>query len=637
MRKRNIENFNDYRRTSHYNPLFDKITNAFDYFILERGMSDEFMLENLYVDERTEDIIVSRRLYELWHKRPQTISRGGNIHANIQKDENAGLVYLLLGKKGTGKTITLKHFSYDIKKTESKTGIVNVIYLDLVTDRGDKSFLENIPNTLIKRIYDTIKKDEYEKKMGDLSDYLTCPSQMRRLDTLYESFDDAEIARRILDNKHKAIQDLFKLLQSIKYETYLIIDNIDDFPKKAVENIINMCCKLMQDYKLKCIIALRDYWNPQSLDFSDRYICSYYLTKPDIFKILEQRLALIPEDNIKDGCEVKYKKQDTGEWVSITLEPKDIIDTLRRSIKNITQEKAEHEKLYKLANYNVREHLHNIYHFFHSPYLYSKPMFLQSIIEIIKKTDDDYIGETRKVKFFDFIECAMAVHALCYDEKASKIFNMFCHEHNYGNDDYNYRNTLIYVRILQSIRRRANAKQKVIDNLEAVGYNGDALRRAIDKLLEKALIESIEGATEEYAKEISISGKGIIYLDELINEYIYLLFVCDAVPMPSHYQEDIIEKFGNNDVLLSRGGNLSTKHKSVTAFVNFIRSEEQNEKEHCPEDKQDFLEEIREGGIATRMGDCVEQTIRKMNAGQKDIRNTQKPEDFKFTNKEEII
>lgn len=54
MRLPNIKNADDfdkkYRRTDSNNPLFDLLTNEFDAAMLERDLSDEVVLDNLFVD-----------------------------------------------------------------------------------------------------------------------------------------------------------------------------------------------------------------------------------------------------------------------------------------------------------------------------------------------------------------------------------------------------------------------------------------------------------------------------------------------------------------------------------------------------------------------------------------------------------
>jgi hypothetical protein len=284
----------------------------------------------------------------------------------------------------------------------------------------------------------------------------------------------------------------------------------------------------------------------------------------------------------------------------------------------------DHGKMFALANHNIREHLFNVYHFFHSPYLYSKPIFNQDLIEKMNQIDknyEEYCGDyyedketMRKPQFFDLLESAMAIHTLYYDRESSKIFNIFfhgCEDKASENIVYDYKNTLIYVRILQSIKGVEN-KEHIIERLRLFGYGDEALRNAINILLEKALIESVQGCREESITDISKSEKGKLYLSDLIKEYTYLLFVCDAVPMPDIYKEDILDKFGSDDIPLNRGS-LAVKNSSVIKFIEFIKKEEEAEFDFCPREHRPALSEIRgDDGISEPMRACVNKTIEKM-------------------------
>ena len=608
-RTANIEDFNKHRRSTN-NPLFDLLTSAFDHELLEMSRTKEYVLNNLFIDTRTDERIVREKLFDLWKTSPRNVDKTEVLHSHT--NGASGFTYLLLGKKGTGKSITLNRFSSDI--TLEANDNTHIIFLDLITKKSDQAFLEQLPNSLIEEIYDSIKEGRHPQN-GDLTAYLIDMPKMRQLDEAYTYLADADVAKYVLENKAETIAKLFQLL-SFDHETYLIIDNVDDFPLQHIKIIIDKCVDLMQNYKLKCIVALREYWNPQNLDIDDQNICSFYLTKPDILKILMKRLELIPIENVKKKYEIQYGKH------TLDIKPEDIIDTFKRIMTYIVENDRVHHELYELANHDIREHFFNIYNFFHSPYLYAKPMFVQVLIdklaELAKADGHSVPLNVRKPRFFDFLECAMAIHSLCYDEQASRIFNIFFHKVSRPDRDYNYENTLIFIRIMQCVSGIAEDKEQVLSILEKIGYSKERLCKAIDVLFKNALIESVQGNQLEHAQEISLSAKGKIYLSKLIYEYVYLLYVSDAVPMPDQYKEDIVEKFGGKDDFpIVQRGTLQIKHRSVHKFIEFISEEENREKSHCPSDFHSLLDRIRgEGGIAQKMAAHAEHTMNIMtNAG----------------------
>jgi len=615
MRESNIGgNFEKYRRSGVNNPLFDLLTNEFDDFMLEKGLSDDFILSNLFVDNRAEGDSDSSRIYNLWERRTKGISRHEDLKSNIALNDDR-LVYLLLGKKGTGKTITLKHFARKIQKDAGYPDDLHIIYLNLMTKKHENFFLKSLEyqdhvDSLMEKVYDTILNDKSKKDItnGSLLSYLTDVDKARLLNEKYRYYQNDKDVMDDIDNKRiDTIKNLFRHLSFNEHKTYLIIDNIDDFPITSIKNIIDRCIELTQDYNLKCIVALRSYWNPQNLKIDDKNIASYYLNNPNIYDIVMKRLELIPIDRITSVYTITYGTH------SISIDAEETKNTFKAIVDNIIKSSDIHNKMYEFANHDVREHLFNIYNFLHSPYLYSKPVFTKAMIEKIREIDESVSFERiRPPQFFDFIECAMAIHALCYDTAASKIINIFFHNYDYGNEIYDYHNTLIFIRILQSIGTHKAKKEDVIKKLRSIGYNDAALRDAINFLLDKALIESVQGNREIFAEVLSVSVKGMIYLKELIYEYTYLLFVCDDVPMPDNYKEDIEEKFGDEDIPIFRGS-LDTKNESVAKFIEFISEEEKCEELYCPSSSKGTLEQIRgESGISEIMRAWVEETIKKM-------------------------
>jgi hypothetical protein len=609
-----------YRRKRFHNPLFNILTDEFDNVFIEKNLSIEHILENFYVDERSSEGITNERLYSLFTSKPHHINKAKDLLT--QFDDFPGMVYLLLGKKGTGKTITLRHFINKLNNnTLQNKNRLAIAYLDLRPKKTDRAFLDGLPNTFFDELFFTIKRE-----IPSISQYLEIPSSIKELDKSYKYLSDETLIQRVLDNKTEALEFLFNYTSLSKYEIYLIIDNVDDFPIISIKRVIDKCIDLKNKFNLKCIVALRDYWNPQNLNIDDTNICSCYLSKPDIYKIVLRRLETVPIDHITKKVAFKYGGK------RLVLEPTDIIDTFNRIIKDLTDDKELHEELYQLSNYNTREHLRNIYNFFHSPYLYTRPIFIRSLIEKIEEIDPDFsIEKSRKSRFFDFLECLMAIHSLCYDLDSSEIFNVFFHEYQYD-EGYNYQNTLIYIRILQSLPRTRSSvnKEQIIERLESVGYNSKAIRDSINTLLKKSLIESTHGVREIDAIELSISVKGIIYVEKLIYEYSYLQFICDAVPMPDKYKIDILEKFGNEEIPLERG-NLMLKHESVNKFIKFIEEEEEHEESNCPPKFKALLGRIRyDTRTSDIMRDHADYAMSKMIAFSK--RRTKKIEKVSVIN-----
>lgn len=604
-RKPNILDLDLYRRDRFHNPLFDLITDDFDNAFLEKNLDDEYILDHFYVDDRSDESVTNERLLSLFTSKPHLICRSKDLFSKI--DSDPGMVYLLLGKKGIGKTLLLKYFFNQIKYHGKYLPIERTLlsYLDLKSKKSDSHFLNSLPTTLVEELFFYIKREDLS-----LSSYLSIPSKIREIDNSYMYIeDDSSLVQRVLDNKQEALEFLFTWATKQQIDLFLIFDNVDDFPGKAIKAIIDKCIELKDKFNAKCVVALRDYWNPHALSITDINICACHLGKPDIYNIVKNRLNCIPVKNISKVITFDYGGKN------VTLDAKDVISSFDAIVRDLTQSKKElHDQLYQLSNYNTRDHLRNIYHFFHSPYLFTRPNFIRSLIDKIKNVDSNFVIEKpRKIRFFDFLESFMAIHTLCYDFKASCIFNLFHHEWLYGNG-YNYMNVLIYIRVLQDLplTKASVKKDQVIAHLSAIGYQEPSIRDALDKLLEEALIESADGSREVDVENISISTKGLVYINKLIYEYSYLLFISDAVPMPDEYKIDIVDKFGNEDIPLERGS-LTLKHESVLKFAEFLAREEETEKKICHPDYRFLLDRIIDGDKTSNiMRDKVEYTMSKM-------------------------
>lgn len=597
IRTPNIVNFDSFRREKDHNPLFNLLTNDFDNAFLEKKLGDEFIINNYFVASRSGESVTHDKLFELWPTKP-TIVKNVEELSNISSDP--GMVYFLLGKKGIGKTIFLKYYLSKIFNKKDRNSIN--IYLDLKDKKSDKKFKDSLPSSMVNEIFLHLKRNNTL-----YADYLTKPDKIREIDDSYKYMDDNTLAKRVLNRKGEAIEFFLNWANNNNIKIFLIIDNIDDYSVSSIKSIVDKCVEIKSKFSAICIIALRDYWNPKSLKIDDANICSCYLGKPDVYEIVMKRLNSIDIEGITKKVYINFAGNE------IILDKNDIKQTFEEISREAFKEKKDlHDFLYKLTNYNTREHLQNIYYFYHSPYLYSRPNFISSLIKKIKAKEPGYeIDEPRGIKYFDFLECFCAIHSLCFDIKASQIFNLFYHKWYYDGE-YNYKNTLVFIRILQIAGNIPVKKAYIIENLKCIGYPEEAIRDAINILLEKALLESDDGLNEKDVEEVRISIKGSLYIAEIISSYSYLVFINDTVPMEDKYKVNIYEKFGNEKIPLERG-NLQIKHESVRKFVDFVREEEREEEKLCPERCINTLQRIKgDKNIGTVLRFKIEATIRKM-------------------------
>lgn len=599
----------DLRRYHDHNPLYDLLPEEFDKAFLEHKLNLDYILNNYYVDKRDDESVTNESIFSHFMKLPKKISSSKDLARYTNDPENFGLVYLLIGKKGIGKTTLLRHFIIKYINTLENRKSILPIYFDLKTRKRDKKFLLGLPDSLLQEIYKQVRDNERQ-----IYKYFVQPEYMKKLDQAYENLDNSDLAKYFLEHRDVVVYDLLRYLNSNNFELIFVIDNIDDFGENYVNIIIDWCERIKTDYGVKCVIAVRDYWTPKMLKIEDSKLCSMHLSRPNAREILKARLNKI-DTGQSSGKNIilEYDKKE------VVLTSEDIISSFNKIIEDLTTSKQTQyilHDIFKLTNYNMRDFLYNMYYFFHSPYLYSRPNFIKAVSENIREIDKSVnIGHMRPLRFFDFLECFMTPHALCYDIVDSRICNIFFHKWKYS-EGHNYRNTLIFIRILQiapEMNYQTIKKDYIINQLNNVGYYDDeAIKDAITKLLHYALLESPNGVCYEDVNEVRLSPKGQLYLDKLALEYSYILYIADEVPMEKSYKVDINKKFGDEPIPLERG-DLNLKHESVRNFIRFLRQEEVYEQEACPKDKIDLLDIIKNGeDIHKKISLNIEVTIDKM-------------------------
>lgn len=606
MRSPNIVNHEDYRRDK-FNPVFDIITGEFDNNFKELSLSLDYVIKKFYVDSRTSEGVTNAKILKLFSITGEKVSGIDDFVSPFKK--STGLVYLLLGKKGLGKTTLVYNFAYKSQKGKVE-GIDHndcMIYLDLKNLRYDNQFKQNLPQSLIELIFDTIEKDSHR-----FSKFFKNPSYTRKLHKIYKvKKNNEDVVTRVYDNKVEAVNYLFDWLKNKDTNVFVLVDNLDDFDKYSIRSIFDLCYKFKESFAVKCILTLRDWWTPNMLNATDRISCSKHLMKPDIYSIIKKRIYNVDHSKLQGELTFTYDSIH-----QITLNTKDLLDIFNKIVVELTSKKYAplFEKILRMSNFNIRELLVNIYHFFHSSYLISSPIFINIIAEKIRSIDPTAaIDPARPLRFHDFLQNMMAVHSLCYDTKDSEIFNIFHHDYPYENGPC-YKNLLIFPRMLQFLysSNRAFAVREVVHVMDRIGYEGKAALDAIIVLLNNALIESTHGIDINEDNDIRISAKGEIYLKEIMTEYTYLVFVNDAVPMEKKYKVDVVEKFGDEEIVILKGS-LHAKNRSVDLFIDFIKKNEKEEFSGCKSKYQSTLMRIRgDKQISMAMVESYELTKSRM-------------------------
>ena len=154
----NITDMRPYRRKRFHNPLFNNAIDDFDNIFLEKNVTVDHVLDNFYVDVRTGKNFTNERIFSLFASQPKEIKKAMDLASNIVK--NPGMIYMLLAKKGHGKTIALRQFKRECLRNKKylSTEKCGIAYLDLKTKKYDNNFLKNLPSSLMTELFYTIKR-----------------------------------------------------------------------------------------------------------------------------------------------------------------------------------------------------------------------------------------------------------------------------------------------------------------------------------------------------------------------------------------------------------------------------------------------------------------------------------------------
>ncbi len=394
-RTTNIGDMTGRRRSGFFNPVFDAMTRRFDEAFHERHLSDDFILQHFYVDRRAGGANDAAKILELFESAASSeASSTADVATGLTA--NPGMLYMVLGKRGTGKTVFLKHLMRTIASDgrPDDTPKRSFVYLDLRPKKSNTGFLDDLPTAVLEEMFYEIKRNS-----PLLKPYLEEPDCIRQIDPAYQHMDPSVLVQRVMDNKAEALELLFHHTQETGHQVYVVMDNIDDFPVSAVRTVLDVCFELKSKFSLECIVALRDQWTPQRLDIVDANICCFFLKPPDIAKVVSRRLDYVCSAEVTASVLLTYGGKE------IVLEPGDLLGLLRHIVNGIEDDPALATDLFRLSNYDTREHLMNMYHFFHSPYLFSMPCFTKALVEKIRRIDPEFSTEPpRRVRLFDFLE-----------------------------------------------------------------------------------------------------------------------------------------------------------------------------------------------------------------------------------------
>lgn len=592
-----------YAKDTH-NPIYKLFSDLFDEILLQKTLDEDNIDLDFYVDSRSSEHASNENIMYHWTPTPVIIESSLIFKTAIK---TSGLVYFLLGKKGIGKSTLLFHNIRMIKNNIDTLPI----YLDLKSYKSDVSFHREVHDKIPKLIYKHIIHNEL-----NFHEYLTDFNKLRSIDFRYKALPDETLSSLFISNPLSVLDAFFNFLKITNKQVYLVLDNIDDWPIKSINGLIDICVKLKSEFNIKCILALRDYWTPKNLNIDDVSFNSLLLTKPDFSEIINRRLGIISSKAIKQKRAKQLFIEINKELKPILITTEELINIYKSLVYEIHKEKQLQNDLFKLANCNTRDYILFIYYFFHSIYLSTLPVFEHILSKKINQFIPEFeIEPMREIKFRDFLKNNLAIHSHCLDIDNSRIFNIFYHKYKYREGE-EFRSSLMFLRILGNVTLHSPFKiNNLLQDLSEIGYPKEATIHALEQLIVASLIESPEGVSIHQIKDIFLSIKGEIYLTRVIYEFNYLLYISDAVPMPDSYKVSIKDKFGEEDMPFERGGSLNKKIEGVTQFISFLMEEENEEEKIMHTSKISILNRYKIESLFKSIDEEMNKTIQKLRQG----------------------
>jgi len=140
---------------------------------------------------------------------------------------------LFRGRKGNGKTVTLKKLAQRIQEEAQQPDKLHILFLNMLYKKFADSFLRRLEgedniDIILSLLRNAILDNDSSILLqgSSLGCYLNEPSKMKDLSSLYKFYDDKKIAEHMDANRIDTMRNLFRHLKENKHKTYLFIDNI---------------------------------------------------------------------------------------------------------------------------------------------------------------------------------------------------------------------------------------------------------------------------------------------------------------------------------------------------------------------------------------------------------------------------
>lgn len=498
---------------------------------------------------------------------------------------------ILIGTAGAGKTTFIKYFTEVLLNNKNKSNRP-FIYIDfrLFTSqivRDTKfiynSIIEQIENeypelnltkySILKIIY----KNEIDKKKQGTWSYL-----LNDENKLNEA-----ISKLIDENQSDSLKHLMKiseyLLHTCRKRMCIVFDNADQLDDADQKEVFLLGNSINRSLKAIVIISLREgyfYKWKNKPPFNAYQSIVYHITAPPYSDVIEKRIKYV-------------MTQFNFQELSLRAENKLVTfqnGSLEHLFKNL------YETLFNSKNSDVMEFLEETSYPNTRLGLEIFKSFLLSGHSKITEYMSFAYGIGEGIPIWEFFKSIALDSNFYYETNKSKIVNLFYPSKSNSNHFTKIRIlNLLHLKLKNSSKRKEYfVISEITNEFIKAGYTIDIIEEELQELFDYKLI-----STSEYSEDIeeettidsnsmiSITSTGVYYLKSLIGRFHYIDLILQDTPIyDDNFYNDLAKVFPDSEENGNR--NLSQRKLSVEKFVDYLSSQELNDKKFLAnfEDKE---------------------------------------------------
>ena len=502
-----------------------------------------------------------------------------DLHRSIEQytknQGRSGVLYILLGRVGSGKSTFLYHYLF-VDNVKILTNHF-VFYLNWLEYDGQKPikdfFYEKIDNLTKKSsLYTTYSSYSNLEKVFQEDILVLNKGPLGNIKD--ENFKQQKISEFLIDystNPEKKDQYYFKMFNYLRKKhgisSIIMFDNIDQLTPELQENIIKFSFSIYERWTSFTLIALREenYYKSKREGRLSTIQCSpIHFPLPTIIPIIIKRLDCFADDLGKDSSGI-------SEYLSEKqLTSNDLQDYIKLVVQSLNSEQDKVKKfLEAIALGNLRDSLE-----FFRNFLIAGNTNSAKIIEIMKKSDKIY--RPYLIPDHEFIKSISLGSRRFFSETHSPILNVYSIA---DSENPSHFTKLRLLKILQTVivQQRSYGKgyetiKRLNELLKSIGTSEFDIKNSLESLTLKGLIENDLHSKKYFEKvnAVRITPAGNYYINYLCSVFVYIDLMQQDTPI---YDEDTFNQLDQ----LASSTLLDERIKRCKIFIEYLSNQESQE------------------------------------------------------------